>query len=500
MISDEQVARIRHLFHAEHWRIGTIAAELSLHPDTVRQALDTDRFRSQPRRRRHLTDPYLDFLRQTLQQYPRLRATRLYQMIVPRGYTGSVTQLRRVLAGLRPPRREAFLRLRTFPGEQAQADWAHFGDVVIGRARRRLSGFVLTLSYSRALWLEFFFDQSLENFLLGHVHAFHDWGGAPRSLETDNLRSVVLERRGDAIHFHPRFLELSAHYHFTTRPSNPRAGWEKGRVERAIQYVRSSFFAARPFTTLEDFNRQALTWRDQVAHQRPWRGDDSRTVAQVFEEEKTRLLPLPVHPFSCEAIRTVVADKTLWVRFDLNDYSVPPETLGRPLTLVASPTTVRLLDGATEIASHRRSYDRHEQIEDPAHRRALLEQKRKALGSTASTRLAALVPESQAFLQAAFERGESALRLTRQLLRLLDDYGASELSAALHEALEHETPCLSSVAFILARRHRQRRQRAPLAVNLWRRPDLENLTVSNPRLEAYDDLTQDPQEDPDPNQ
>jgi len=323
-------------------------------------------------------------------------------------------------------------------------------------------------------------------------------GGAPRSLETDNLRSVVLERHGDAIHFHPRFLELSAHYHFATRPCNPRAGWEKGRVERAIQYVRASFFAARPFTTLADFNRQALHWRDQVAHQRSWPGDDSRTVAQAFAEEKTHLLPLPFHPFSCDCVRTVGADKTLWVRFDLNDYSVPPRALGRPLTLVASPTRVRLLDGSTEIASHPRSYDRHEQVEDPAHRRALLEQKRKALGSTASTRLAALVPESQTFLQAAFERGESTTHLTAQLLRRLDDYGAAELAAALHEALDQHTPRLSSVAFILARRHRQHRQRAPLPVNLSRRPDLENLTVSNPSLEAYDELTQDPEEKPEP--
>src|SRR5487761_126808 len=496
MIPDEQVAQIRHLFHAEHWKVGTIAAELHFRPDTVRRALETDRFRSHPRLRTCLTGPYLDFLRQTLQQYPRLRATRLFHMIRSRGYAGGITQLRRVVAELRPPRREAFLRLRTFPGEQAQADWAHFGEVTIGRARRRLSGFVLTLSYSHALWLEFFFDQSLENFLLGHVHAFHDWGGAPRSLETDNLRSVVLERRGEAIHFHPRFLELSAHYHFAPRPCNPRAGWEKGRVERTIQYVRHSFFAARPFTTLEDFNRQALDWRNQVAHQRPWPGDDSRSVAQVFEEEKPRLLPLPAHPFSCNLVRTVSADKTLWVRFDLNDYSVPPRALGRALTLVASPTTVRLLDGSTEIASHRRSYDRHEQVEEPEHRRALLEQKRKALGSTTSGRLAAGVPESQVFLQAAFERGESAARLTAQLLRLLDDYGASELAAALREALDHHTPRLSSVAFILARRHRQRRRPAPLPVNLSRRPDLENLTVSNPSLKAYDELAQDPEEDP----
>ncbi|SRR5712692_8110408 len=494
MISEEQVAHIRQLFHAEHWKIGTIAAALNLHPSTVRAALETERFRSRPRLRDRLTDPYLDFLRQTLQQYPRLRATRLFEMIRPRGYAGSLSQLRRVVAEIRPPGHEAFLRLRTFPGEQAQADWASFSEVSLGRARRRLSAFVLTLAYSRALWLEFFFDQTLENFLLGHVHAFHDWGGAPRGVTTDNLRSVVLERRGDAFHFHPRWLELSAHYHFATRPCRPARGNEKGRVERTIQYVRHSFFAARPFTTLEDFNRQALAWRDQAAHQRPWPGDDSRTIAQVFEEEKPRLLPLPLHPFSCDLVRTVRADKTLCVRFDLNDYSVPPRALGRPLTLVASPTTVRLLDGSAQVASHRRSYDRHQLLEDPTHRQALLEQKRKALGSTASGRLAALVPESQPFLEAAFQRGESAARLTAQLLRLLDDYGPAELAAALREALDRDTPRPSSVAFILTRRHRQRQRPSLLPVDLSRRPDLEHLTVSTPRLEAYDELSQDPEE------
>jgi hypothetical protein len=224
-----------------------------------------------------------------------------------------------------------------------------------------------------------------------------------------------------------------------------------------------------------------------------------RTVAQVFAEEQPHLLPLPAHPFSCDLTRTVYADKTLCVRFDLNDYSVPPRALGRALTLVASPTIVRLLDGATEIASHRRSYDRHQLVEDPAHRQALLEQKRKALGSTPSGRLPALVPESSAFLQAACQRGEPTARLTVQLLHLLDDYGAGELAAALREALDRHTPRLSSVAFILARRHRQLRRRTPLPVNLSRRPDLEDLVVSNPSLEAYDELSQDP-DDSDPQQ
>ena len=89
-----------------------------------------------------------------------MRATRIYQMIRDRGYSGSVEQLRRVVTRLRPQPHEAFLRLQVFPAEQAQVDWAYFGSVMIGRAKRQLSCFVMTLSWSRALYLEFFFDQT----------------------------------------------------------------------------------------------------------------------------------------------------------------------------------------------------------------------------------------------------------------------------------------------------------------------------------------------------
>lgn len=181
MIDRELVAHIRHLFHAEHWKIGTIAHHLSVHWETVRQALQTDRFNRNKVERPRLTDPYLPFIQETLKQYPRLRATRLFEMLRLRGYTGSVVQLRRVVATLRPTGREAFLRLRTFPGEAGQADWACFGKVRVGRAERKLSCFVFTLMYSRALYLEFCFDQQMENFLRGHVHAFESLG-CPRRI------------------------------------------------------------------------------------------------------------------------------------------------------------------------------------------------------------------------------------------------------------------------------------------------------------------------------
>ncbi len=394
MISPEIRAAIRRYFYAEHWKIGTIASELGVHPDAVRNAIESQRFQNPKPLGSSVVDPYMEFVRDTLEQHPRLRATRIYQMIHDRGYNGSVVQLRRIVAGLRPRAREAFLRLQTFPGEQAQVDWAHFGRVMVGRAQRALSCFVMTLSYSRALYLEFFFDQTMENFLRGHVHAFDYWPGQPRVILYDNLKSAVLERRGNQIHFHPSLIELSAHYHFAPRPCQVRAGNQKGRVERAIRYVRDSFWAGRSFTTLADCNRQAWLWRDQVAHQRPWPGADSRTVAGVFAEEQSHLLTPPLHAFPTDRVETVRAHKTIYVRFDLNDYSIPPEAVGRQLTLVASPTTVRILDGSLEIARHARSFDRHQLLLDSAHQEAVLRRKRNAFHSTPSDRPEPAFPES----------------------------------------------------------------------------------------------------------
>ena len=491
MISPETRAQIRRHFYAEHWKIGTIARELGVHPDAVRNAIEVERFRNTQPLRPSAVDPYAEFIRQTLDQYPRLRATRIYQMVRDRGYAGSVVQLRRVVARLRPSIREPFLRLQTFLGEQGQVDWAHFGHVMVGRARRALSCFVMTLSYSRALYLEFFFDQTTENFLRGHVHAFQAWNGQPRAILYDNLKAAVLERRGSQILFNPRLVELSAHYHFAPRPCQVRAGNQKGRVERAIRYVRDSFWAGRSFTTLAECNRQALAWRDQVAHQRRGPGEDSRTVEQVFAEEQPRLLPPPLHSFNTDRIETVRSHKTIYVRFDLNDYSIPPEAVGRLLTLVASDTLVRILDGTVEIARHQRTYDRHQLVLDPAHKDAVLRRKRKAFHATPAGRLEQAVPESQMLLDLAFTQGESAGRQTAQLLKLLDQYGPAALRRAIVEALERNTPHASAVTFLLRRKPRPVR----LALDLSHHPEAEAVEVRPHDLEIYDELARNQDDD-----
>jgi transposase len=496
MLDPEKLATIRRLYFAEHWKIGTIASELGVHRDTVRAAVETDPLHRPRRLRPSRIDPYLPFLRETLELYPRLRATRLLEMIRQRGYPGSIQRLRCVVARLRPAVKEPFLRLVSLPGEQGQVDWAHFGQVRVGRAQRRLSCFVMTLSFSRALYLEFFFDQSQENFFSGHVAAFGFFSGVPRVILYDNLKSAVLARQGSAVHFHPRLIELCSHYHFQPRPCAPGKGNQKGKVERAIRYVRESFFEGTRFTTLDDLNRRAWAWRDQVAHHRPWPDDAQRTVAEVFAEEQPRLLPLPVHAFVAELVRPVKQIKGIWVPFDLNHYSLPPAAVGhRSLTLVASQTSVRILDGKEEIVAHRRSYDRDQYIDDAGHEEALLEHKRRARGQTPSGRLTTVVPETQAFLQAAFAKGENAGSTTQKLLRLLDDYGTQALRAALSEALERDTPRISSVAYLLERRRRAAKTRTPLPVDLSRRPDLADLVVRPHQAETYDELSRTDDED-----
>ena len=170
MITPEQHAEIRRLYFGEHWRVGTIAAALGAHHDTVRAAIahDTQTVRRGTCRASAL-DPYLPLIRDTLAQYPRLRATRLFEMVRARGYTGSVVQLRRWVRTLRPAvTPTVYRRLTTLMGEEAQVDWGAFGSIRIGHGVRPLSGFVMVLSYSRALFALFTLDQTLESLQLAN--------------------------------------------------------------------------------------------------------------------------------------------------------------------------------------------------------------------------------------------------------------------------------------------------------------------------------------------
>jgi hypothetical protein len=256
--------------------------------------------------------------------------------------------------------------------------------------------FVMVLSHSRMIFLRFFLDARMDSFLRGHVEAFVAFNGCPRVALYDNLKSAVLERvdhvSGSAIRFNPELLALAGHYRFEPRPVAVARGNEKGRVERAIRFIRDSFFAGRAFTNLPDLNAQAQAWCLGVAADRRWPEDNALSVRQAFEAEGHSLMALPETAFALGERVAVKVGKTPYVRFDLNDYSVPHTQVQRTLAVLADEQWVRVLDGATELARHRRCWDSHSQIEDDAHVQRLVDAKRAGRAHRGCDRLAQAAP------------------------------------------------------------------------------------------------------------
>lgn len=498
-IPKELEDKILRLHLVEKWKVGTIASQLGVHHTTVERVLDqAGKTDEDAKARPSMADPYIPFIKDTLKTWPKLPASRLFEMVRERGYTGtSQGHFRRIVARHRPrPTAEAYLRRRTLPGEEAQIDWGHFGHMIIGKARRLLMAFVMVLCFSRAVFLRFFFDQKMASFLQGHVDAFDYFGGVPRVALYDNPKIVVLERIGDAIRFNPQLLDCARHYRYEPRPVAVARGNEKGRVERAIRYIRQSFWPARQFRDLDDLNDQALRWCQTTAAARRWPEDRTQTVGAAFEQERGRLLSLPADPFPAEERVEVKVGKTPYVRFDLNDYSVPHTQVRRTLTVLASLQRVRVVAGAEVVAEHERSYDKGAQIEDPEHVAELVRRKAEARQSRGIDRLRAAAPSTHQLLIAAAEQGGAIGGITSSLLSLLDRWGAAELEAAVVEALDAGVPHPRAVRQALERRRQQRELPPPVAVPMPDDKRVRELEVRPHDLADYD-LTEEEEEDDD---
>ncbi|MEJ2419775.1 MAG: hypothetical protein P8Y45_23195 [Exilibacterium sp.] len=296
-------------------------------------------------------------------------------------------------------------------------------------------------------------------------------------------------KRGDVIRFHPTLLEFSAHYRFEPRPVAVARGNEKGRVERAISFIRRNFLAGRTWKDLDDLNAQAAEWCWSVSTDRPCPEDTSITVGEAFKQEQPRLIALPDNPFPSDECVEVSVGKTPYVRFDLNDYSIPHTHVRRTLTVMASLTEVRILHAGEVIARHQRHFGKGEQIENDEHIRELVKRKSQARGQRGQDQLSQAAPSSQLLLSQAVERGNRLSTLVASLLTLLNSYGASELEAAIQEALQQDTPHPNAVRLSLQRRRELRQLPPPIPVAIPNHPKAQKLVVRSASLAAYDQLS-----------
>ncbi len=238
-------------------------------------------------------DAYAALITARLAEFPQLRATRLFAECRAAGYTGGISQLRAFVAGLRPPLPPP-IRFETVPGHQAQVDFAHCR--LPWGVRYAL---VVVLGHSRLLWIQFYPRQDLRALEHGLAACFAAWGGVPRELLFDQMRSVLTRDdrlSGGGLVTNLEFARFARHYGARVKVCRPYRAQTKGKVERPIRYLRESFLYGRTFVSDADLNAQAAQWLETVANPRVHGTTDEQPSAR-FVAERAVLLPLPARPY-----------------------------------------------------------------------------------------------------------------------------------------------------------------------------------------------------------
>ena len=504
MIRPEVRAEMRRLVLGEGWKIETVARRFHVHHSVVRRAISDDPAPECVPAAPSGLDPFKPYLLERLSAYPEMTAVRLFEEIQKRGYIRGVAQLRRWVFDVRAPRnKKAYLRVELEPGDQAQVDWGSFGNMRCGATLRPLSAFAMVLSWSRVLFVDFSLDQKTETFLLMHRRALEYFGGVPRKILYDNLKSAVLHHIGTTVQFNPRLLALAGHYLFEPAAAPVRYPEAKGRVEGAIKFIRHSFFYGRSFRSFDDVRAQVAQWRDQVANDRIHATTRERPRERLLVEVP-RLRALPARPFDTDAIVPAIVSKEARVRFDANSYSVPPAHVGKTVMIRVSDSVVRVFADSVEIARHNRCFDRRRSIEDRAHIEQITDKKGAgALAVTRKDRIANLAPEARMYLQEVARRRIGLESEIKKLQRLVTMYGETEVAGGIAKALAARTFGARYVRALIDQGRFARGLPEPPEPIVTGRADADAFDVTPHDLESYDALFNDqrkqtPSDDHDP--
>jgi len=375
----------------------------------------------------------------------------------------------------------AYVRMEPGPGERFEIDWGHFGALLYQGHARKLYAFCLVECHSRKLFVEFTHSQSFETFVRCHLHAFQFLGGIARELWYDNLATAVAEHDGNLVRFHPRFLAFAREYSFLPRACHVRAAWEKGKIERAVGYLRQNFWPLRTFADLTDVNSQVRRWLEQVANQRHHR-ETGETPAARFQPETLRALPVitPDYRDSTEAL----VHKDLRLAFDGNRYCVPPRYVGRRLTIKADASSVTFYDQYQEIVSYARCWQRGQTLGAERFQKELLAQLTAAQRSAEQQRLVSwLGPASESYLRRLADTDRSLTRQVRELLLLVREYGPDAVAAAVGQAHAAGAFGADYIANLLRQQRMRRDVQPPLR---FQNPQLNELATDPLSLADYD--------------
>jgi len=489
MLRTNQINEIHRLAVGEHWSMRRIARQLQMDTRTVQKYLHSPVPAPIRRPRPSKLDPFKPLLAELLEQDPRAPGVVILDRLRAAGYSGGHSILRQYLQPVRAARCEprAFVRMEPAAGERFEIDWGHFGALDYQGDKRKLYAFALLEAHSRMLYVEFTHSQSFETFVRSHQHAFRALGGVARECWYDNLLTVVAEHDGRVVRFNPRFLAFAREVGFYPRACNPRAAWEKGKIEAAIGYLRSNFWPLRSFSDLADVNSQVRRWLAETANARLHRETRQRPLDR-FRPECLR--PLPALSPDYRHTAEVLVHKDLRWHFDSNHYCAPARFVGQHLIAKADASSVALYaaDGS-QIVRYARSWRRGQTFGAERFERELLDARPAARRSQAQQRLVALLrgvcsqAAVEAYLRGLADSGRSLLRELHELLELARAYRPEPVAAAIEKALAARAFGAHYVAPLLRQLEPPRPPQPPLRL---RDPKLNQITTDPLDLLDYD--------------
>lgn len=315
--------------------IKDIAGELGVHPKTVSRALRRGGAPGgrRPRARFSILEPYKAGIDRLLSEGV-WNAVVIERLIREAGYVGEISLVRAYIRPKRPLRKSlATVRFETAPGRQLQHDWGELWTVV-GGVEQKIYIAVNTLGYSRRFHVWATVSGDAEHTYESLVRSFEYFGGAVQEVLVDNQKSAVIEHKvGQAVRFHPRFVDLAGHYGFLPKACRPRRARTKGKTERMVEYVKGNFFVRyRAFESFSHLNQLLERWLREEADLRV-HGTHRHVVIERFHEERDRLTALPPRRFDTayREQRFVAWDGYIDVRG--NRYSVPAAYCGQVVTV-----------------------------------------------------------------------------------------------------------------------------------------------------------------------
>lgn len=485
MLDYETFCQIKDHLGRQHLNVAQTARALGMDIRTVAKWADVEQFhpRAAGVQRASKLDAYKGQIVRWLDTHP-YSAQQIYQRLCETGYSGGKTIVKDYVHRIRPHPPAAFLKLDFCPGEAAQVDWGEYGSIAVGSTRKRLSFFLMVLCHSRRMYLEFTVSQTMEFFLRCHENAFAAFGGVTQRVMVDNLKSAVLQRLvGQAPVFNPKYLDFSRHWGFEISACNVRSGNEKGRVENGVGYVKKNFLAGLELSDFSAMQSAAQLWVDTVADVRTHESTHLRPIDH-FEEERPKLRPLNPAGFDLARVTSVRATKQFRVALDSNHYSVPARCAGLLLTRKAYADRVCVYEGDQLVARHKRSMDRHQDIEDPEHAKVLVAQRKTAREQRLLVQFLSLSPRAQAYLDGLELKRINAREHMRKIVALAEIHGKEAVCRALDDGLALQAFSSEYIANILGARRRIGAE--PAALQLTRRMDLLDLEMPEPDLSIYD--------------